>query len=75
MMSQKLVSCSKCQYEQNLSTDKNCQFCGASLQSKDFAIAVTLLGLAGLGIIGAGTFFLKDRLILVELAMQAPRKA
>jgi phosphate transport system substrate-binding protein len=61
MTSQKLVSCSKCQYEQNLSTDKNCQFCGASLRRKDFAIAVTLLGLAGLGIIGAGSFFLRDR--------------
>jgi phosphate transport system substrate-binding protein len=61
MTSQKLVSCSKCQYEQNLSTDKNCQFCGASLHQKDFAIAVTLLGLAGLGIIGAGTFLLRAR--------------
>ncbi len=61
MTSQKLISCSKCQYEQNLSTDKNCQFCGASLRKKDFVIAATLLGLAGLGTIGAGTFFLRDR--------------
>jgi phosphate transport system substrate-binding protein len=61
MTSQKLVSCSKCHYEQNLSTDKNCQFCGALLHRKDFTIAVTLLGLAGLGIIGAGTFFLRAR--------------
>jgi phosphate transport system substrate-binding protein len=65
MTGQKLVSCSKCQYEQNLSTDKNCQFCGASLRKKDFVIAATLLGLAGLGIIGAGTFFLRDRFPMV----------
>jgi phosphate transport system substrate-binding protein len=67
MISQKSVSCSKCQYEQNLSTDKNCQFCGASLRKKDFAIAATLLGLTGLGIIGAGTFFLRDRFPIVPV--------
>jgi phosphate transport system substrate-binding protein len=61
MMSQKLISCSRCQYEQNLHTAKNCQFCGASLSKKDFVITATLLGLAGLGMIGAGTFFLRDR--------------
>lgn len=61
MVSQKLVSCSKCQYGQNLSTAKNCQFCGASLSKKDSVITAMLLGLAGLGIIGAGTFFLRDR--------------
>jgi phosphate transport system substrate-binding protein len=61
MMSQKLISCSKCQYEQNLYPAKNCQFCGASLSKKDFVITATLLGLAGLGMIGAGTFFLRDR--------------
>jgi phosphate transport system substrate-binding protein len=61
MISEKSVSCSKCQYAQNLWTDKNCQFCGASLSQKDFAIAAMLLGLAGLGIVGAGTFFLRDK--------------
>jgi phosphate transport system substrate-binding protein len=61
MMGEKLVSCSKCQYEQNLSTAKNCQFCGALLSKQDTFIAMTLLGLAGLGILGTGTFFLKDR--------------
>jgi phosphate transport system substrate-binding protein len=62
VISQKLVVCSKCQYAQNLSTARNCEFCGASLRKQDVVIAATLLGLGGLGLIGAGTFFLKDHL-------------
>ncbi len=71
MLNQAFVTCRKCQYEKNLTTDRNCQFCGASLLKRDSVLTGVLLTLGGLGVLGTGTFLLNNRVPLAPIAQDS----
>ena len=73
MLNQSFVTCRKCEYEKNLTTDRNCQFCGASLVKRDSILTFVLFALGCLGIVGTGTLLLNNRVPLASMVQGRER--
>ena len=56
------VKCPKCEHDRNPSTATKCEICGTSLRKKGSPVALIGAGLITLVLLGAGAYFLKNKL-------------
>jgi phosphate transport system substrate-binding protein len=69
-MSNSFAKCPKCGYGDNPVHSRTCEHCGAPLHSFNTTILIIISGLALLGAVGAGTFFLKAQPDIINLRQQ-----
>jgi phosphate transport system substrate-binding protein len=60
------AKCPQCEYGHNPAQSRTCEHCGASLSRRNAPILVILLGLAVLGIVGMGAFFIRGQQDSIE---------
>ena len=56
------VKCPKCGHDRNPSTATKCEICGTSLRKTGSPVALIGAGLATIALLGAGAYFLKDKI-------------
>ena len=56
------VKCPKCEHDRNPSTAAKCEICGTPLRKTGLPVAAIGAGLVTLGLLGAGVYFLKDKI-------------
>ena len=56
------IKCPKCEHDRNPSTAAKCEICGTSLRKTGLPVGAIGAGLMTLGILGAGFYFLKDKI-------------
>jgi phosphate transport system substrate-binding protein len=56
------IKCPKCEHDRNPSTAAKCEICGTPLRKTGLPVAAIGAGVITLGLLGAGVFFLKDKI-------------
>jgi phosphate transport system substrate-binding protein len=56
------VKCPKCEHDRNPATATKCEICGTSLRKQGSPMPLVAAGLITLALLGAGAYFLKDKL-------------
>ena len=56
------IKCPKCEHDRNPSTAAKCEICGTPLRKTGLPVAAIGAGVLTLGLLGAGVYFLKDKI-------------